>query len=512
MVTAAQSGVDVGRTLERAVGRVRRQLEEHVAGLTALDQQVNDLVARRGGALLDLARHYLPDMTQETVERTFVEVRDDLRDLLARKQRRERELQDQLAALERTAEQQEAELARVTELLNAKVAEREKLEALVAERLHGSDEFKRLSEQAIAAETELERNEERVAEIKAESAKKLPSYDRSRLFKYLYEAGYGTSRYAGQGLTRRIDGWVARMIDYSAARRGYDFLRVTPELMEKEVSRRRDEFNELMAQVEAIEDRVSDEVGLTDVMRAGQELGAHRDRAVSAAAKAQDETLELQKSLAALAGSQNEFYAQGLARMQNFLGNLPPSRLAAESRSTPEREDDAIVAEVSFLQGQLNDADQRSAQLARDRAAWDERLGGLQSVLQRFRRAEFDSRRSQFGRELDADELAERFIAGQIGATEMWTRLERAQHFTPEWHERPSPGGGGYGGGGGPTQIDRGDVSNVLMHVLVEVAGAAMRGAATRGVQRRAPTRSQRRISSGRPPFPKRGFTNGRGF
>lgn len=511
MVTAAQSGVEVGRTLERAVGRVRRQLDEHVVNLTALDQQVSDLVARRGGALLDLARHYLPDMTRETVERTFAEVRDDLREILARKQRRERELQDQLAAAERSADEQEAELGRVTELLNAKVAEREKLEALVAERLHGSDEFKRLSEQAIAAETELERNEERVAESKTEAAKKLPSYERSRLFKYLYDAGYGTSRYQGKGLTRRIDGWVARMIDYPAARRGYDFLRVTPELMEKEVSRRRDEFNELMSQVELIEDRVSDEVGLTDVMRAGQELGAQRDRAVSTVAKAQDEALGLQKSLAALAGSQNEFYAQGLARMQNFLGNLPPGRLESQSRSTPEREDDAIVAEVSFLQGQLNDADQRSALLARDRAAWDERLGGLQSVLQRFRKAEFDSRRSQFVRELDADELTERFIAGQLGAAEMWSRLEGAQHFTPEWHERPSHGRGSESSGG-PIQIDMGDVSNVLMHVLVEVAGAAMRGAATRGVERRAPTRSQRRISSGRPPFPKRGFTNGRGF
>ena len=126
------------------------------------------------------------------------------------------------------------------------MAEREKLEQVVSERLHGSDEFKRLSEQALTAETELERNEDRVADIKAEAEKKLPSYDHSRLFKYLYDAGYGTPAYKGKGLTRRLDGWVARMIDYPSARRGYDFLRVTPELMAQEVTRRRDKFNELM--------------------------------------------------------------------------------------------------------------------------------------------------------------------------------------------------------------------------------------------------------------------------
>ncbi len=226
-----QSGIGVGQTLERAVGKVRRQIDEYVAGINALDQHMNELVSRRGGALLDLARHYLPDITLETIQQTFVEVRDDLLEVLARKQRREREPHDQSAAAERTAEHQEAELARITELLNAKVAEREKLETLVAERLHASEEFKQLSAQALESEHELERNEARVTDIKEEAAKKLPSYDRSRLFKYLYNAGYGTPRYQGTGLTRRLDRWVAGIIDYSSARLGYDYLRVTPELI-----------------------------------------------------------------------------------------------------------------------------------------------------------------------------------------------------------------------------------------------------------------------------------------
>ncbi len=499
-----QSGADVGRVLQRGVDAVRRQLDQHVAGVQQLDQQVNDLVARRGGALLDLARHYLPDISRDTIQRTFVEVRDDLLEVLARKQKREREVHDLVAAAERQVEHQEVELGRVTEELNAKVAEREKLEQVVSERLYGSDEFKALSEQALAAETELERNEDRVADVVAQAEKKLPSYDRSRLFKYLYDAGYGTPQYQGEGLTRRIDGWVAKMIGFASARRGYDFLRVTPELMREEVTRRRERFNELMQQVEAIEDRVSDEVGLTAVMRAGQELGAARDGLVGAAAKAQDGLLKRQQELMALTGSQNEFYQQGLARMQNFLANLPPSRLAAESRSTPERDDDAIVAEVTYLSGQLAEADRHSESLAREQHAWDERHGGLQTVLQRFRQAEFDSRRSLFQADVDFERLISLYLEGQLAANDLWNMLQRTQQFAPEWHERQ---GGGIGG----VRID-GDVSQVLLHVLTEVAGAAMRHAASRGMDRRAPIRSQRRQSSGRPPFPNRGFTSGRGF
>jgi hypothetical protein len=502
-VHGVRSGADVGRALERGVDALRRQLDEHVAGGRALDHHVNELVARRGEAMLDLARHYLPDIRRETIERTFVEVRDDILVVLANKQKRERQLHDQVAACERQVEHQEAELARVTGELNAHVGERERLEKLVGERLHGSDEFKRLSEQALSAETELERNEARVAEIKGEAEKKLPSYERSRLFKYLYEAGFGTPQYQAEGLTRRIDRWVARMIDFPAARRGYDFLRVTPELMAQEVARRRERFDELMQQAEAIEDRVSDEVGLTAVLRTGQELGAERDRLVAAAAKAQDELLKRQHEALALAGPKNEFYEQALARMQNFLANLPPAKLAAESRSTPEREDDAIVAEASYLSGQLAEADRQGAVLAHQQQAWDERLGALQSVLQRFRQAEFDSRRSMFAAELDPEGLVAQYLEGRLGAAELWQALDGAQHFAPEWHEQNDPS---------VAQPWIGDASQVLLHVLTEVAGAAMRHAASRGVERRAPVRRQARKSSGRPPFPNRGFTNGRGF
>jgi chromosome segregation ATPase len=507
MVMGMQSGATVGQTLQQAVERVRRQLDEHVGGLQALDRHVNDLVERRGGTLLELSRHYLPDLRIETVQATFVEVRNDLLEVLSRKQKRERELHDQSAAAEREAEHLEAELARVTEALNGKVAEREKLEQVVSERLHGSDEFKTLAEQAIAAETELEKNEDRVGEMTAEAEKKLPSYERSRLFKYLYEAEYGTPLYKGKGLTRRIDGWVAKMIDFAAARRGYDFLRVTPELMAQEVTRRREAFNDLMQQVEAIEDRVSDEVGLTDVLREGQVLGAERDGAVAAVGKAENELLSRQKELAALSRPENEFHTQALARMQSFLASLSPADLANKSARTPERDDDAIVAEVTYLSEQLTDADRQQSQLAGERRSWEERLGGLQSVVQRFRQAEFDSRRSVFEASLDADALVSAYVAGRIGAAELWSNFERNQRLLPEWHEQPGRGGIDFG----HVNVG-GDVSQVLLRVLIEGASAAMRHSAQRGMQRRSMPRSAQRQSSGRPPFPNRGFTNGRGF
>jgi hypothetical protein len=498
-----RSGREVGRILERAAEQVRGQLGEHADGVRQLDVEMNELLSQRSETLLELARHYLPDLNLETIQNSFVEVREELLQLLLQKQRRQTEVQDQVSGAAREAEHQEAELDRVTDELNAKVAERERLEALVADRLHATPEFTALSQQALDAEGELNRNEARVAEIEEDAREKLPSYERSRLFTYLRDAGYGTARYQAGGLTRRLDGWIAKMIDFDGARRGYHFLRTTPQLMKQEVARRRDRFNELMQQVEAIEDRVSDELGLTEVLRLGQQLGVERDRLVEAVSKAQTRVLQLQHQLAQLEGRQNEFYEQAIIRLRAFLERLPEARLQRHSQSTPQPDDDALVAEVAGISDRLEAAEGRGAELERVREAWDRRFDGLQQLLQRFRQAEFDSQRSLFPRHLDVEDLIENYLAGRISSQQTWDMIQHAQRFAPTWNEQQESVFG---------EFPVGDVSMVLLKVLSEVAGAAMQHSAGRGMQRRGPMRHKSRQASGRPHFPRGGFTNGRGF
>jgi len=496
-------GRAVGEVLVRAAERVHRQLGERSSETSALDQQASELLGRRSNAFVDLARHYLPEMTLERIRGTFVEIRDDLLEVLSRKERRQREISGQLAEHRAALERQEQQLAATTDRLNEKVAERERLEKLLAERLHQSDEFKKLSEQALIAERELERNEQRVQESKDEAARKLPSYEKSRLFKYLHDRGYGTSAYRSKGLTKRMDRWVAKLIDYPRARNGYEFLRVTPELMANEVERRRDQFNALMEQVEAIEDRVSEEIGLTAVMREGQALGGQRDQIVGQIAASQDGVVACEEELLRLERPENEFYAQAVARMQDYLANLRQTQLEFKSRGTPEHQDDAIVAEVAWLNDQLQQTDRQLADLNAQRQLRERQLAGLQQVLQRFRQANFDAQRSHFSDDLAIERLVAQFLEERVSAEQLWAALRESQQFAPAWHEQRGPDF---------SDVFDSDFSYVLMRVLAEVAGQALRNGAYRGVERRGPIRSDQRRQSGLPPFRQRGFSNGRGF
>jgi hypothetical protein len=512
------AGSDVLRVLEDALAHARGRSNELQNSLSQLDQVTQEAVARRGQALLDLARHYLPEMSAQAVERSFHEVRRDLEDLLLRQQRRQRDLQTQLDAALDQRQQMETQLEQITAELNALVTRREELQTQLADQLLADAEFQQLSQRAFAAEEELKRNEERVAESKKEAKEKLPAYERSSFFQYLHKRNYGTPKYACRGMTKRLDGWLARMIDYPRARHSYDFLRLTPELMAAEVERRRDEFVGLMEQIEAIEDDRSDKIGLTDVLSQGTECGKKRDELMTKIELEQQRRAQIEQDVQALEREGNEFHAQGIERLQKFLGAMEESALEARTRQTAERTDDELFAEVSWLNKQLQEARDNGQQLFAERAAWEEKLAGLDYIVRRFHLSEYDSQRSMFPDSFDPRPHVERYLHGEINREGLWESLSELQRFAPTWvQERYEEQ---YGrrrrrdsdDDDSDNEVSDSDVSTVLFRVLGEIAGAALSNAA-RGMERRSPVRQMNRKSSGRPSFPRGGtFTKGRGF
>lgn len=498
------SGRSVAQALNQAAEQLRRQQTECQSSLQRLDEATNEWVDRRGKTLLELAEHYLPEVSRESVLVAFRDVRDDLLQVLARKQRRERALHSLLVEDESEATRIKSNLERVTEQLDEKVAERERLEDVVAEQLKSHDKFQQLSQQALVAEQELERNEERIAEIKQEASEKLPAYDNNRLFRYLYDRGYGTGEYKKKGLTRTLDRWVAKMVKYGRSKRSYDFLRVTPELMAAEVTRRRDQFNAFMDELQVIEKQLADKTGLTAVMDEGRQLGSERDDLIAELGQFEEQFNRHHQELLALEGTENEFYEQGVRQVKKFLADMEHSWLEHQSRSTPERQDDELVAEIGWLNEKLDEASRESNQLHREQRSWDERASGLHDVMQRFRRADFDSRRSVFDVEFDVERQLSGYLRGDVGREELWSTLRHYQQFHRPRHDQR--------GWHIDDSWDMDDLGGVLGRVLIEVAGEAMKHAVRRGMQRRGPYRFNKKKSS-RPSLPDiRWFTKGKGF
>lgn len=504
------------RLIISAESAVKSQLSDSQRQLASLSNAIEEDIERKGAKLLELAEHYLPAIDQSTINNTFAEIRIDLKNVLHAKQQREQKLQSQWdLALDRRHVLQD-DLSKVTEELNELVQRREELEQLLAELLTEHSRYQELSQKALASEQELQRNEQRVEESQREAAEKLPAYENSRLFKYLADRDFGTSRYKKRGLTRRLDRWVARLVDFQKAKKGYDFLKVTPELMAAEVERRRSEFNGLMESIEEIQKAESDEIGLTARLEEGMKVGKLRDALLAKIEAEQDELNELDERIEKLASDDNEFYDQAVEKVKAFLAGMHQSALESVTRSTPQQKDDQIFSELKWLNNRVIQARQEVSGLQDQQAGLHRGMTDMADLSRRFRMAEFDSRRSIFPAGFDPRRDIDSLVRGEVGKERVWEQIRKHQRFLPTWVEERWEDG---------QDIMDSEFSYVLMRVLAEAAGAAIRHAANnrggnsgRGGGNSSRGRSQRstRRSHSKPPSVRRrargGFTSGRGF
>lgn len=516
------SGPDVFRDLQHALEDVRSLSSEVQTQAQKFDARMDELIARRGETVVDLARHYLPELSRETIGSAFVEIQSDLLQLLERKDRRVDELSDQLERLETERQQTEHDLDVVTGRLNEKVRQREQLQRTVAAALAENEEFQSLTAQALKVEAELDRMEQRVEEITREAAEKLPAYEGSRLFQYLYDRRFGTPDYHRRGLTRRLDRWVGRLIDFYPARKSYEFLRRTPELMRDEVERYRSQFNELMSQAEELETFAVDQVGLSQVLQEGDQLGEERDRLVAKVDGQKERCRQVEEELLKLQQSQGQFYEQALGRFRTFLSEAETALLDDHARKTPQLTDDEIVGRLFLLTQQIDELEPDLQELSTRYADLEQQSGGLDFVVRRYRQSNFDSQRSYFDDDFRVREQIERFRQGIIDKDALWQAIQLRQKFEPTWVEQSA---------GTAEQVLNSPLAHVLMHAMVEVAGAALSQSARRSVERRSemgrggsarriemPTPRFERVKpprpspAPRPPTSDRGFTSGAGF
>lgn len=446
-------GMELIQLLEREQRDARVALSHRQAEAANLDGRATELLNQRGEALLELARHYLPEVSRPAIERTFEGIRGDLLGILSRKEKRQRELRSEHGAQTDEANKFDAELADVTKQLGAKTTERERLEVELGEVLKDHADYHERSRLAQQAEQQLRRNEERVSEMKKESTEKLPHYERSALFRYLYRRHYGTPEYHSKGLILELDRWVAGLIRFNEARAGYEFLKTTPALVGEEVERRRAQFNELMQQVEAIKHGEADKVGLTAAIRDLNQLGTQRTDLSTRLDHLRQAVVKLKDELDGLDKHENAFYTEALGRFGDFLGNTQLALLEARARRSPEHEDDAIVAQLSALDRQLDSLKQERDEVAAHLVRGERLREGLDHVVRLYKQASYDSDRSYFDDSLDPEWSLQAFRTGESSAEDLWSAIRARQRFRPLPPPPPSPIPGNVFGPAGPAVL-----------------------------------------------------------
>ncbi len=474
-------GSSVHRELQASAKDARLELADRAEDLADEQRRVDALIRERTVAIEDLVKQQAPDLRDESLKDVFTGVRDELKGVQERRKRKIQDLHDETAVLLRRKEDAERTLDSITLELDALVDRRGKLEETAAERLAADPKFSVLSEEATRAEARLTRDEEREEELTLEANEKRPNYENSRLFMYLYKRGFDTPRYTKKGFTRRADRWLAEFIDYRRAKAGYDFITTTPELVAAEVALRRTLFEELMTKVEAIESRVAKEVGLTAVITQGEAIGAKRDAQVEVIGENTQENEARNTELVELMEARGAFYREAIDRLRAFIERTERPTLSRQAAATPDSADDVLVRELTKLETETTRLKPRLRDLRSEVSRHEQQVHELETLVQDFRRANFDSARSFF-RSLNTGEILALVQSGEMDSRGAFREMRRQQQFRPPPISRRSISTGSARGMG---DLLGHPASRILIGAMGNAVRSALRGSVGRSVARR---------------------------
>lgn len=471
-------GPIVHQQLIQAYHEAQHRLESARGQIAAAGAELGQLSAGKGDALLELARHYLPALTRQAVEITWAEARDGVLDVLQRKETHATRLAAELEQLDRQRHASEAELTNVNTRLDAANERQERLTQAVSEALSTDAAFADSANRAAEAEASLQRAEANLDEIEQDALGKLPSYEQSALFMYLYRRQFGTPQYRSRGYTRSLDQWLSRYIGYPEARKGYEFLKSTPQHMREVIADDRLALNTVLDELERRRDAVAQELGLTDTIAEVHSLTDQRAQLVESLAELERRTQTLQSERLQVDDPRGHYYHEAIERFRAMLAKADPRALAEQAKLTATTQDDAIVDRLQGLHTEMEHVSEQVRQRQQTVARLTQHLQAVGTIINRFRAAGFESQRSEFDDAVDVAGELHAALESQADYEGLWQRLRRAQRWTPPPVSRI-------------TQVATHPMTQVLVSAMAVAAAGALQAQARQAAQRRASSRSR---------------------
>jgi len=417
-----------GLTLEFGNAEKRfRELKDKVEALTRAQEK---LLGDEQGIVESLARMYLPELSPEAVSSGLTDLRERLDEALAAQEEHRRDLERSLTELPEDVARRELILA------EAEREEERSAAALDAVRRSVEDE---LGSDSKHAENVLEHRAamERRSILKARKARlqttanvERHAYDEDRAFSYLLSRGYGEPEYRAGPVTRWLDGWLARRIDYTTLVRNYRVLRTGPHAIQAEIHRLTERAESLERAIDARQTDVAARLGLDAALKAEEAAQRAVVDAREALTEARGRHDRIAAEIRAVEAHRGRPYEDAVAMHRAFLEEQPIRDLLELARSTADPADDELVQKLEETRSRLEEIGRK---LASHREELKRRASQSTDLadLARDAVARFTSRRSGFPEEFNLGRLVASVIDGRSDASEALTRIAESHVRRP---------------------------------------------------------------------------------
>ena len=442
MISGRQALGSIDEALEKVhqqINGLQKEVGDHSGRLLALNreqaEEYRELARVRLGQLSrDSLIHKLDHAEQQAI--ILLKQRSDA--LAAMRQK----LQD-VERLRGDLDQQRAQQAGQLDQVIAVVDE---AEAKTQARLDGEPEYRVQRERAEQAQRKAAHADDKAGRSEQERESKGQAYRDDPLFTYLWDRQFGLPGYKGGGLTRWLDGKVARLIGFADARANYDRLNEIPVRLREHATNLKSLADAEWARLKELDEqaRAADGISALEERVAGEQ---QRLDEIDAQIK-QNEDLEheLLTEQARHASGEDEQMVRAVEYLANEFERDDLAELRHDAVQTPYPEDDLIVS--NMLQ---RDAERQqiktSVQGLKDAVRQQQgRLLDLEKLRSDFKNHRYDRAGSTFSNDSMLPLLLGQFLGGMVDRGMLWKVLQQHQRYRPQRSD-PRFGSGGFGRG-----------------------------------------------------------------
>ena len=444
-------GRDNLQLLNQYVYQAQTDQEQAGQRLEELHRQLNALRLKTGESFRELARLRLDDLQARQVISRLDETDQVVLNLLEKLKQARNNLDEQInasLARQRQLEEERKELERQRD--EAGETRQRQLE-MTRTRLQEMEEYRQQRQRAQEAAAVAQHADEKASRAEKDLIDKGKPYEADRLFMYLWDRRYLTPDYRGVWLSRQLDAWMARLIDFQRNRANYFMLQELPRRLREHATEVQQTSQSEVQALQAMERDAAAADGIIALQTKVQEA-ENKLKQLDAAIEAEEARHQqlLQEQAGFNAGTDpltKQIIDLGSAALEKE--SLPS--LYQKARATPRPEDDVIVSQLQQLQQQQNQMEAEIQSLNNILQQRQRDLGQLEEVRRHYRQNGYDSYDSRFPGNFSLEVLLGQMLGGMMNSDTVWREIGRHQQSRPSGEDLGGgdEGFGGFGGGFG---------------------------------------------------------------
>ncbi len=438
------SGRRALRDLDKNLGSVRTRLQRLSGELDRARVKLMAIKNSEGDAYKQLASLRVKEIAADSMVAGLDRAERHVRDLLNSRETAVHDLGRRIRASEETQVNLEDTRNQVAEQLAQAAEALDEQQAKTQAALENDESYQEQLWQVEKADSLAKHAEEKTRQSEEDQEQKGKPYRDDELFMYLWEKGFGTSRYRAWPLTRFLDGRVAKMIRYENARVNYSMLTEIPKRLQEHADGLRHLVSQETEKLVALEEQAAARDGIPELdekVEAYEQTLAEADAAIEAEELNYAELLQEQGKFDR---GEDPYFGRAVDVLVEELKEDSLSKLRRDAERTDTPRDDDIVSTLRSYDQERDDLQDFLRDEEGNRRALESKLHELESLRRRFKSHRYDAVNSEFPNDRNFGDSLGGFIGGILSSEEFWRAVTRGQRFRRP-KSRTVFGSGGFG-------------------------------------------------------------------